>query len=184
MVRAGASRGRLRGWQHALFMHVCSITSVGMSRAQVPRCPNLACPSHPPHPCLPAAYMLSSGGSDWKTIHIKRIDQETGETTGMEERGPAAGSRQAAVSGAFWLGGMQPIAACFWPQPGCCPALACCSGLTCAPPPCSTKSRPGGQAGPRKVFGESFLVEQPSWCGCKRASLPGVLCPAFSVVCL
>ena len=28
------------------------------------------------------AYMLSSGGSDWKTIHVKRVDQETGESQG------------------------------------------------------------------------------------------------------
>lgn len=31
--------------------------------------------------------MLSSSGSDWKTIHVKRINQETGETTGVEGRG-------------------------------------------------------------------------------------------------
>lgn len=30
------------------------------------------------------AYMLSSGGSDWRTIHLKRIDQETGEATDVE----------------------------------------------------------------------------------------------------
>lgn len=28
------------------------------------------------------AYMLSSGGSDWRTIHVKRINQETGEAQG------------------------------------------------------------------------------------------------------
>ncbi len=28
------------------------------------------------------AYMLSTGGSDWKTIFVKRIDQETGESEG------------------------------------------------------------------------------------------------------
>lgn len=39
--------------------------------------------------------MLSSGGSDWRTIHLKRIDQETGEATGgdccaatHQQRGP------------------------------------------------------------------------------------------------
>lgn len=28
------------------------------------------------------AYMLSSGGSDWRTIHVKVVDQGTGGTTG------------------------------------------------------------------------------------------------------
>lgn len=30
------------------------------------------------------AYMLSSGGSDWRTIRLKKIDQETGEATDVE----------------------------------------------------------------------------------------------------
>ncbi|KAL4854888.1 Prolyl endopeptidase [Chlorella vulgaris] len=30
------------------------------------------------------AYMLSSGGSDWRTIHVKRINQETGEAQDLE----------------------------------------------------------------------------------------------------
>ena len=42
------------------------------------------------------AYMLSSGGSDWKTIRVKRIDQETGEATG------AVGGGRRGHSGAQW----------------------------------------------------------------------------------
>ena len=38
--------------------------------------------------------MLSSGGSDWKTIHVKRIDQETGETTGERGGGRSPGLGQ------------------------------------------------------------------------------------------
>lgn len=46
--------------------------------------------SAPPGAPCSYAYMLSSGGSDWRTIHIKSINQETGETTG--EPRPACGS--------------------------------------------------------------------------------------------
>jgi protease II len=42
------------------------------------------------------AYMLSSGGSDWRTIRVKRVDQGTGEATG---EGGARGG------GAGWGGG-------------------------------------------------------------------------------
>lgn len=35
--------------------------------------------------------MLSSGGSDWKTIGVKRIDQATGEATGAGRGRPAEG---------------------------------------------------------------------------------------------
>lgn len=49
--------------------------------------------------------MLSSGGSDWKTIHVKRINQETGETTGgagghLRAAGAWVGSDGWAVQGA------------------------------------------------------------------------------------
>ena len=39
--------------------------------------------------------MLSSGGSDWRTIHLKRINQETGETEGELEGGDLCGGVRA-----------------------------------------------------------------------------------------
>ena len=49
------------------------------------------------------AYMLSSGGSDWRTIYLKSIDQETGEATGGWVGARVGGWLHGWVGG--WVGG-------------------------------------------------------------------------------